>query len=141
MTPLEAMQATLAGEHAAIYVYGVVGGRVSASADPGLATRVAHGYTTHRSRRDQLTTMVRDAGGRPVAAAVSYELENPARTTEQLTALVRDVETRCTDLYAQMVGNTSGANRQWAIEALTDAAVRAVGYAATPTAFPGTPGL
>ena len=29
MTPLEALQPTLAGEHAAVYVYGVLGGRVS----------------------------------------------------------------------------------------------------------------
>ena len=40
MTPLQAMQRTLAGEHAAVYVYGVVGGRVSASpASPGWPPR------------------------------------------------------------------------------------------------------
>ena len=33
MTPLEALQQTLAGEHAAVYVYRALAGRVSSSAD------------------------------------------------------------------------------------------------------------
>ena len=81
MTPLEALQQTLAGEHAAVYVYGALGGRVSASAQPDAGRRGSRAaYTTHRGRRDQLTAMVRAAEGDPVAADVSYELPNPSRT-------------------------------------------------------------
>ncbi|MGZ4460778.1 MAG: ferritin-like domain-containing protein [Nocardioides sp.] len=141
MTPLQAIQATLVGEHAAVYVYGVVGGRVSSSADPALAAKVAQAYTTHRGRRDQLTAMVRAAGADPVAADVSYRLPNPATTVRQLEAVALHVERQCTEVYAQMVGNTSRANRQWAIEALTDAAVRQLGFGGSPQPFPGLPEL
>ena len=48
MTPLEALQQTLAGEHAAVYVYRALAGRVSTSADPDLATGLAAAYTVHR---------------------------------------------------------------------------------------------
>ena len=78
MTPLDALQTTLAGEHAAVYVYGVLGARTSRSAEPQLFADVADAYATHRARRDQLMTMVRDAGGTPVAAEPAYELPEPA---------------------------------------------------------------
>ena len=61
-------------EHAAVYVYGVLGARVSGSGQPALVAAAAAAYAVHRGRRDQLTAMVRAAGGEPVAA----ELELPA---------------------------------------------------------------
>lgn len=141
MTPLEALQATLAAEHAAVYVYGVVGGRVSRSTEPDLATRVEHAYVTHRGRRDQLTVMVRTAGGTPVAAAVSYRLPNLCRTPEQLRDAALVTERRCAGVYADLTGSTSRAQRQWAIDALTDAAVRELGFGGSAEAFPGAPEL
>ncbi len=137
MTPLEAMQATLGAEHAAVYLYGVVGGRVSRSSDPELATRVEHAYITHRGRRDQLTTMVRAAGGRPVAGQVSYRLPNACRTTPELRRASLVTERRCAAVYAEMVGSTAHAQRQWAIDALADAAVRELGFGGQAEAFPG----
>lgn len=137
MTPLEALQATLAGEHAAVYVYGVAGGRVSASEEPVLAERVADGYRTHRDRRDQLDAMVRAAGAEPLAAEVAYELPGPAGTSSELEALVREVELRGAAVYADMVGSTSGEDRRWALDALEDAAVRSLDLGAEPEPFPG----
>jgi hypothetical protein len=137
MTPLEAVQATLAGEHAAVYVYGVVGGRVSTSAQATLAARVQEAYVLHRERRDQLTAMVRAAGDEPVAAEVSYELPNPAVTPGQLRQVALELEQRSAAVYADMVGSTSGANRQWALDALEDASVRMLGFGADPEPFPG----
>ena len=55
MTPLQALQQTLAGEHAAVYVYGVLGGRVSSSEQPDLARRLSSAYAVHRGRRDTRT--------------------------------------------------------------------------------------
>ena len=141
MTAVEALQQTLAGEYAAVYCYGVIGGRVSASSYPVLAARVAQAYTTHRGRRDQLTAMIRDAGAVPVASAVSYELPTPARTEAQLTSAATELEKACARLYADMVENTSLLHRQWAIDALADAAVRQLGFSGAPSAFPGVPGL
>ncbi len=137
MSPLEALQTTLAGEHAAVYVYGVVGGRVSVSAEPELWNKVRAAYTVHRGRRDQLTTMVRAADGDPVAAEVSYVLPNPATTPPQLVRVARELEARSATVYAEMVGSTAGAHRQWAIDALEDAAVRVLGFGAAPAVFPG----
>ncbi|HEX6248123.1 MAG TPA: ferritin-like domain-containing protein [Nocardioidaceae bacterium] len=137
MTPIEALQATLAGEHAAVHVYGAVGGRVSQSAEPALWQRVREAYQLHRERRDRLDSMIRAAGDEPVAAEVSYELPNPARTTDQLRAAALEVEQRCAAVYADMVGNTSGANRQWALDALEDAAVRQLGFGGEPEPYPG----
>jgi hypothetical protein len=136
-SPLEALQQTLAAEHAAIYVYGVVGARVPASTQRALAERVGHAYVTHRGRRDQLTAMVRASGGKPVAAEVSYELPTPCRTTVQLQTAARETESRIAEVYAAMVGATARAQRQWAIDALTDTAVRALGFGAQAEAFPG----
>ena len=141
MTPLAALQQTLAGEHAAIYVYGVLGGRVSASEQSALATALSSAYVTHRGRRDQLQAMVRLAGGEPVAAAVAYELPNPSRTAAQLEAAALVTERRCAEVYAAMVGNTSQANRQWAIDALADAAIRQLTFGGRPQPFPGVPEL
>jgi class 3 adenylate cyclase len=141
MRPVEALQEALAGEHAAVYVYGVVGGRVSLSAEPTLWQQVRSAYTVHRGRRDQLLVMVRDMGEEPVAAEVAYALPNPALTPAELTAVGRQIEERCTAVYADVVGSTWGANRQWALEALTDAAVRQLGFGGSPDTFPGVQGL
>ena len=137
MTPLQALQATLAGEHAAIYVYGVLGGRVSASRQPGLAAAVASGYAVHRGRRDLLRRMVVAAGGSPVAAQEAYALPTPCVTPADLAAAATRTEQRCAAVYAQMVGSTAQANRQWAIDALVDAAVRELGQGGGAEAFPG----
>lgn len=137
MTPEDALQRTLAGEHAAVHLYGVVGGRVSASSHPALWQRVRDAYVLHRSRRDQLVSMTRAAGATPVAAEVGYDLPNPARTPAQLEQVALEVEQRCAAIYADMVGSTASANRQWALDALEDAAVRLLSFGGEPEPFPG----
>jgi hypothetical protein len=141
MTPLEALQATLAGEHAAVYVYGVLGGRTSASAEPDLASALRSAYDVHRARRDQVTAMIRARDEEPVASEVSYVLPNDADTPGRCRRAAAEVEQRCSEVYAATVGSTARANRQWAIDALTDAAVRQLTFGADPTAFPGVPEL
>jgi len=138
---VDSLQTTLAGEHAAVYVYGVLGGRVSATAAPDLAAAVRAAYTTHRGRRDQVVALIRAAQEEPVAAEVSYQLPNPARSTQQCRRAAAETEERCAGVYASMVGTTSRANRQWAIDALTDAAVRRLTFGGEPAAFPGVPEL
>lgn len=141
MTPLEALQTTLAGEHAAVYVYGVLGGRTSASAEPDLAAALRAAYDVHRRRRDQVTAMIRARDEEPVASEVSYALPNDADTPLRCRRAAADVEQRCTEVYSAAVGSTARANRQWAIDALGDAAVRQLSFGAEPTAFPGVPEL
>ena len=140
MTPVQAMQRALAGEHAAVYVYGVLGGRVSDSHSPDLAQQIAGAYSAHRGRRDQLTALVRKAGADPVAADLSYQVPN-VTTEAQLRAAARTVEQRCAALYADMVGSTSRTDRAYAVRALSDAAVRGLTFGARPTPYPGVPEL
>ena len=139
MKPLEALQATLAGEHAAVWIYGVLGAQTSQSRTPEFFDELSRAYALHRKRRDQLEVTISRLGARPVAAQVSYELPNPARTPVQQRAAALQVEQRLADIYGQMVGSTIHAQRRWAIAALADCAVRQLGFGGVPTDLPGLP--
>ena len=115
-------------------------GRVSSSAEPGPGRAGWRRRTpTHRGRRDQLAAMVRAAGGDPVAADVSYELPNPAARPRSSASGALVTEQRCAEVYATMVGSTVAGDRQWAIDALTDAAVRQLGFGGAPDRSPASP--
>ena len=136
-TTLEALQLTLAGEHAAIWVYGLVGGQSARLGDAGLQGRIEQGYDAHVGRRDRLAGMVRDLGVEPVPSEVAYEVDGPTGTATQLSAVARRVEHRMTAVYADLVAAAAGAQRAWAIAALSDAAVREVGFGGRPSTYPG----
>lgn len=137
MTPLQALQATLAAEHAAVHLLAVVGARVSVSAEPRLWEEVRDSYTVHRVRREELTALVRREGADPAPAAAGYDLPFAATTPAQLTRAAHEVEQRCAAVYADMVGSTAGVQRRWALDALEDSAVRLLGLGGEPEAFPG----
>jgi hypothetical protein len=141
MTPatesVEALQTTLAGEHAAVWVYGVLGGQTSRSEDPKLFADVSAAYRIHRGRRDQLIRTVTDHGADPVVSEVGYQLPNDASTPARVVAAARVTEQRCAATYADLVARTTDALRGWAIRALTDAAVRQLRFRGSPETFPG----
>lgn len=137
MTPLEALQDTLAGEHAATYVLGVLGAQTSQSAQALLYRTIDAAHRTHRAQRDRLISLVRRAGAEPVAAEASYVLPNQAVGAGQVRAAARETEQRCLDLYGQLVENSTGSTRAWAIAALATGSVRTVALGAAPEAFPG----
>jgi hypothetical protein len=141
VTPLEALQATLAGEHAAVDVFATLGGRVSASEHPATAARLREGYEAHRARRDDLRTRLTDLGEQPVAPAAGYEVDDDSRDPGRLTASARRAEERCAAVYAQLVGSSTGPTRRWALQALTDSALRTLALGGTPSAYPGLPEL
>jgi hypothetical protein len=137
MTPLEAQQATLAGEHAAVYLFGVFGAQASQSRQPELYARLLDAFRVHRKRRDQLTTTIARTGAEPVAAEVSYDL--PAMdTAPELDNAALQVERRIVRTYGQLVESTTAAERRWALVALDDSAVRQLEFRGTPEMFPGT---
>ena len=68
VSDVEALQTTLAAEHAAVYVFGALGGRTSQSANPELFDAISAAYAAHRARRDELTAAITDLGAEPVAA-------------------------------------------------------------------------
>lgn len=138
---LPALQATLAAEHAAVYVYEVLGGRVSSVSAPLVAELLRAAYEVHRARRDQLRATIADLGREPVAAAVAYQVDARTRETGELLEAARLTETRCAGVYAELVAASSGRHRRWAVTALTDAAVRQLTLGGSPEPYPGAPEL
>jgi hypothetical protein len=138
MTPLEAQQATLAGEHAAVYLFGVLGAQASESRQPALYARLLDAFRVHRRRRDQLTVTISAAGADPVASEVSYDVPAALATAAQLNDAALHVERRIARTYGQLVESTAGAERRWALVALDDSAVRQLEFRGTPEMFPGT---
>lgn len=135
--PLPALQETLAAEHAAVHVYGVLGGRVSSTTDPITADRFRSAYEAHRARRDQLRSTIADLGREPVVAAAGYRVDARTRDAAELLRVARGTEDHCAAVYAQLVASTSGKHRRWAITALTDSAVRALALGGTAETYPG----
>ncbi|MFE6779999.1 ferritin-like domain-containing protein [Streptomyces sp. NPDC057702] len=130
---LGATQAALAAEHAAVYGYGVVGGRIE---DQRLA-EARESLTAHRARRDTLERAVRALGGEPVSSAAAYALPFPVPDATAAARLAGEVEARLCAVYADLVRATAGGARREAAAALREAAVRAVRWRGSGVAFPG----
>lgn len=130
---LRALQAVLAAEHAAVYGYGVVGGRVAEER----RTDARAAYDTHRARRDALMREVKDAGGDPVVAAAGYALPFPVPDAAAAVRLAAELENRVAGVYSDLVRASRGERRRAAAEALREAAVRAARWSGESVAFPG----
>ncbi|MFC8015871.1 DUF4439 domain-containing protein, partial [Streptomyces cinereoruber] len=102
MSALDATQAALAAEHAAVYGYGVVGGRIGTER----RAEATAAYEAHRARREVLRRAVRDLGGAPAAAAAAYAL--PFRVTDPAGAvrLAAVLEDRVAGVYSDLVRAT-----------------------------------
>jgi hypothetical protein len=134
---LDALQRTLAAEHAAVFVLAALGGRASTLTAPTLRSALDTAYAAHLQRRDQLRTMVSTAGGAPVAAEPAYRLPSPLTTAAQIEGEALRVERGCVTTYAALVAATAGPDRQWAVEALARTAVGEKVFGGTPEALPG----
>jgi hypothetical protein len=132
-----ALQTALAAEHAAVYVYGVLGGQTSQSAQPALFSAVSDAYVTHRGRRDQLSAEISDLGADPVAAAAAYDVPDALDSPAAVARAARRLEDGCAAAYAALVASTTAHRRRWAVAALEDAAVRVLAFRGTPETFPG----
>ncbi|MEU8571150.1 DUF4439 domain-containing protein [Streptomyces pathocidini] len=130
---LAAVQAALGAEHAAVYGYGVVGGRVGADR----RGQAREAYDAHRARRDALARAVRDLGGRPEASAAAYALPFPVPDEASAARLAAELEDRVAGVYGDLVRSAEGELRREAAAALREAAVRAVRWRGGSVAFPG----
>ncbi|KQT91110.1 hypothetical protein ASG49_12315 [Marmoricola sp. Leaf446] len=137
MTPVEALQNALAAEHASVYLYGLLGARASASAQPVLFDRLQQAYADHRTARDDLVARLARRDVDPVASETDYAPPGPVSTPAQIEAVARTLERRVALTYGETVAHTSGEDRLAAIDALDAAAVRGLGFGEPPTAFPG----
>ena len=129
-----ASQAALAAEHAAVYGYGVVGGRIGEARRGGGArrrtTRTGPGGTRWPRRCATWAAS-------PVAAAAAYALPFPVPDAAAAVRLAAELEDRVAGVYADLVRAAAGAARREAAGALREAAVRAVRWRGSSVAFPG----
>ncbi|MEU5347547.1 ferritin-like domain-containing protein [Streptomyces sp. NPDC020766] len=132
-TELTAVQAALAAEHAAVYGYGVVGGKIGEAR----RSEARAAYDAHRARRDELARAVRDLRGKPRPAAAAYALPFPVTDAESAVRLAAELEDRVAGVYSDLVRAAEGDRRRAAAEALRDAAVRAVRWRGESVPFPG----
>ncbi|MDF6018472.1 ferritin-like domain-containing protein [Streptomyces sp. JH34] len=130
---LRAAQAALAAEHASVYGYGALGGRL----EGGRRRDAAAAGDAHRARRDSLVRTVRDLGGTPVAAHAAYALPFAVRDPATAMRLAAVLEDRVAGVYSDLVRAARGPLRQDAAGALREAAVRAARWRGTGVAFPG----
>ena len=138
MTYIEALQATLAAEHAAVYLYGALGGQTSESGSPSLYAAITEAYDAHRTRRDIITARVVDERKDPVAALATYELPADLSTDALINKRALQLERSCAATYAYLVANSPAADRPFAITALNETAVRELTFQGTPEMFPGS---
>ncbi|MEZ0494228.1 DUF4439 domain-containing protein [Kineococcus sp. TBRC 1896] len=133
-TRVRALQAALAGEHAAVHAYALVAGRLSTPRrEEALADLVAH-----RVARDDLVDELTALGATPVEAAAGYDVAAP--TPEAATALAASVEERVTALRVDVVAS-AGTGRAAAAAGVLAAARAARRWGSTVVAFPGLPWL
>jgi hypothetical protein len=134
MNQVEALQAALAGEHAALYGVGVAGGKLS-----GARFRDANDlFEVHRANRDRLSSLLVAAGETPVAAEPAYQLPRPVVNTATAAALVLYVERRLAAVYGDLVeAADDAAVRAFAIETLLATAGHQISWGGTPLPFPG----
>jgi len=137
MPEIEALQTTLAAEHAAVYVYGLLGSRTSQTGEAPLYQALRAAYDAHRERRDTLVGEIAALGAVPVASAAAYTPPPGLDTTEGRYAAALALEQGCASTYAALVGETTGARRLEAIGLLNDAAARELTFRGAPESFPG----
>lgn len=132
-TVIDALQAALAAEHAAVYGYTVVGGKVAA----GREAEARQAYDAHRARRDVLIRTAVDLGAAPVAAEAGYALPFAVADPAGALRLAAYLEERVAGAYGDLVRAGIGDVRRDAAGALREAAVRAVRWRGGSVAFPG----
>ncbi|MCY7401422.1 MAG: ferritin-like domain-containing protein [Nocardioides sp.] len=141
MTVLDALQSTLAGEHAALYTYGVLGARTSQTASPTLHATLDIAYRRHRARRDQLRLMVEDAGATPVPAEPAYELDGRLLQPPAIEAAAWGIEEAGTLVLMALVARSAATVREWALTEAIWSAGWSLELGGTPQTWPGAPEL
>ncbi|MEO6955309.1 MAG: ferritin-like domain-containing protein [Antricoccus sp.] len=138
---LEAMQAALAAEHAAIWAYGVIGTYAAATRRPA----VSAAEQTHRVRRDQLETLIVAGSAIPNPGLAAYQLPSPVTDPTSAIVVAGQIEEGLTAVWRFALGNCdTSTTRVFALNALIDSSVQSLawrqvieGNAALLHPFPG----
>lgn len=138
MSDVDALQECLAAEHAALYGYGVLGGRLTeVAAGSSWQVLADAAYVEHRSRRDTLDAELTALDTEPVAAAAAYAIPFRPETLADCKKLARLLEFRCAAVYASAVTEAVDDVRELSAKGLAAAALREVQWGAPVSAFPG----
>ncbi|MGH3781611.1 MAG: ferritin-like domain-containing protein [Pseudonocardiaceae bacterium] len=134
--PVEALQGALAAEHAAVWVYGLVGAFVP----DALNGRLNEAATAHQARRDATERILINAGAPPVPPEPGYLTPEPVTDAASALRLAITAETDAAAAWRSVVERSPADAdlRGTALEALTEAAVRATRWRATAGAIPLT---
>jgi hypothetical protein len=134
VSQVEALQAALAGEHAALYGVGVAGGKLNGAK----FTAANDLFEQHRRQRDKLAALLTAAGEKPVAAEPAYDLPFAVTTPQSAANLVIQLEGRLAAVYADLVeGAEQEPVRALAIQTLITTATTQLNWGGTPVALPG----
>jgi hypothetical protein len=139
---IEQLAAALAAEEAAIYAYGVIGVKLIRAAE---ITEARTAEATHRSRRDRLVSSLAQLKASTAPTPAGYQLPFPVTDRAGAVKLAVHVEDGVAAAWRAVLPATVDADRGSALDALTDAAVRATRWrrlaGVTPLTlpFPGRP--
>ncbi len=132
---LAALQAALAGTHAAVWA----SGRAAAELAGSRRERALRELDLHRRDRDALRLRVLAAEGRPVDAAPAYVEPFPVTGARTARRLLAHVNAGLVAVWADLAAAHDPGMRSADVDAATRAAIRAVEWGAQPSAFPGAP--
>ncbi len=137
-----ALRDALAAEHAAVWGYGVVGAALGSDARAAAGTAVE----AHRTVRDRVTALLAGRKGDPVAAEGAYALPFPVLSEIDAASLAAMLEDGVAAAWVRVLDRAAErATRELAVDVLTGAELRAVGWRTaagqTPVtrALPGLP--
>lgn len=133
MTTVDPLQAWLALEHEAVWLYPVIGARFD-----DLLDRATTSFEAHRDTRDGLLTRVRAAGAEPVGTRLAYDV-GPLTTVAEAGTAAQALEASISAACLALAGEAEGDARTSAIRNLRRAALAELTWGAEPRAFPGLP--
>lgn len=132
---LNALEAVLKAEQAAVYGYGVVGGHVTRTRRRQVAERL----DWHALNRDAVAAQLSLAGALAPPGPAAYALPFEVDDDESARALAAHLELGVAAAYADLVAASGAPRRAAAAEAQSGCAVAAQRWGAVLGAFPGLP--
>ncbi|MDG4792486.1 ferritin-like domain-containing protein [Micromonospora sp. WMMD1082] len=139
--PAEALAGALTAEYAAIWAYGPIGVRLSDAERKAAVEAEA----AHRGRRDALVLQLSTAGNVVPPDRAGYALPFPVTDRASALRLAVEVEERTAAFWRATLPASTGAERDRALAALIEYAVRATrwrrsaGVTPLTVPFPGRP--
>jgi hypothetical protein len=129
MTDVDSLQAWLAVEHEAVWVYSLIGGRRD-----DLSDAARDGWNRHRDIRDDLTAWIRAEGGEPDGPRLGYPVADVS-SNDAARSAAQASESKT--MAAAMAHLPDPRRRARTLATLRAAATAAAEWGAAPMAFPG----